>query len=396
MIKRHYFFGCIIILGIIARVLSIQFYGDKVIGMEWGEIFYAYEKYGILGKAIDGELVPVPNLYMPPLYPFYLISLKYLFPFENNFPLFVLYTHLILSVISIFFFDKILKNFFSNRLSLIGTSIFVFLPINIYSVAQSSSICLQVFLVTMFFFYFLKFYQIENFFNVIMFSLLGGLLMLIRGEFLLTYILTLSFIFYFKKKIKFIVLSILISLIIISPYLIRNYNLTNKIIITQSFGFNLWKGNNLLSKVEGNDKIYDLEMSKEYKNLKHNNLYDINMDQIYKENAISNISSDPKRYLNLYIEKFFSFLFFDLKSSRTNYYNFFHIFPKIALSILSLIGLLMLLKPKENELNYFAYYYLYNIALFSLFFILPRYSLMLVPAQIILTCYLIKKLRPNF
>tara|TARA_B100001564_G_C20508501_1_gene609536 strand:- start:321 stop:875 length:555 start_codon:yes stop_codon:yes gene_type:complete len=182
---------------------------------------------------------------------------------------------------------------------------------------------------------------------------------------------------------------------IVSPYILRNYTIVNKVVITESFGFNLWKGNNLLSKVEGNDKIYIEEMEKNYENLKLDNTYDIKMDKIYKDEAIKNISAEPFRYLNLYVKKFFSFMFFDLDSSRANYFNPFHIIPKIVLSLLTLFGLIYLLRHKNSELNYFAFFYLYNIALFSIFFILPRYSLMLLPVQIVLTCFLIQKLKPN-
>ena len=395
MVNRKYYFYSVLILGLIARLFSVSIYGDKSIGMEWGEILFAFENFGVLGRVIDETSIPVPNLYMPPLYPMFLILLKFFFPFENNFPQFVLYVQLILSLISIFYLDKLLKLFFSPKISLLGTIIFIFLPINIYCVGQSSSICVQIFLSIMFFFYFLKFYKKENIKNSLKFSIFAGLLILMRGEFMLTYVLTLFFILIAKKRYKYLIISFFISMIIISPYLIRNYALTGQVTITKSFGFNLWKGNNLLSTVEGNDLIYDDDMDKEYKNLEHTNTYDINMDEIYKKDAIKNIFNDPKRYSKLYIKKFLSFMFMDLNSSRPNYYNPFHIFPKMILSILSFISLIILFRFKKNELNYFALYYLYNIALFSIFFILPRYSLMLLPAQIILICFLFKKLKPN-
>ncbi len=393
MSKQKYFFYSIILLGVISRIFSVNLYGDNTIGMEWGEIFSAYEKYGILGREINGQVIP--NLYMPPMYPIFLIALKFIYPFDNNFPQFVLYVQLTLSIISIFYLYKILKNFFSNNLSLIGITIFTFFPLNIYSVGQSSSISLQLFLLIIFFYQFLIFCKNTNLKNALIFAIPTSLLILIRGEFLLTYILTMIYIFILNKKFKYLLISFFISLIIISPYVLRNYTLTNKIVITESLGFNLWKGNNLLSKVEGNDIIYNSKMKDEYENLSLNNMYDIKMDKIYKEDAIKNISTDPTRYLKLYFKKFFSFMFIDLNSSRSNYFNFFHIVPKIILSLTSLFSLIYLLKFRKTELNYFAYFYLYNIALFSIFFILPRYSLMLLPAQILLMCFLIQKLKPK-
>ena len=99
------------------------------------------------------------------------------------------------------------------------------------------------------------FYKNENFKNSIIFAI-GRFIDINKGNLLLTYFLTLTYIFILNKKIKYLLISFIISLLIVSPYVVRNYEITNKIVITKSFGFNLWKGNNLLSKVEGNDKIY--------------------------------------------------------------------------------------------------------------------------------------------
>jgi len=58
----------------------------------------------------------------------------------------------------------------------------------------------------------------------------------------------------------------------------------------------------------------------------------------------------------------------------------------------ALFGILYLIADKKNILNFLSLYYLSNVALFSIFFILPRYSLITLPIQVILSCYFIKKL----
>ena len=120
--------------------------------------------------------------------------------------------------------------------------------------------------------------------------------------------------------------------------------------------------------------------------------YDLHIDEIYKLEAIKNIKSDPFRYMFLYFKKFFAFIFIDFDSKYPNYYNLFHIIPKILISITSFLGLIYLLR-KKDMLNYFSLFYLFNISFFSVFFILPRYSLILLPAQVILTCYFLKKIK---
>ena len=203
------------------------------------------------------------------------------------------------------------------------------------------------------------------------------------------YIFTLILISIKKKSIKVISLGISISLIFTFPYLMRNYLIFDQITITKSFGYNLWKGNNNFSNSQGNEKIYNNVMQEKIENIKPSKDYDIKIDEIYKEEGFQNIKENPKKYIKNYFKKIFSFLFVDFNSTYPNYYNFLHLFPKITLSILSIIASIKLIFTR-SILNYFSIYYIFNAALFSVFFILPRYSLMILPAQIIIACYLLK------
>ena len=124
--------------------------------------------------------------------------------------------------------------------------------------------------------------------------------------------------------------------------------------------------------------------------------HDLIMDQILLNQAIIYIKNDPIKYLNLYIKKFFSFLFIDINSTYPNYYSFLHIFPKIILSIGSLIGVFAITRFKINIPNYFSLFYIFNIGLFSLFFILARYSLFLLSIQIILSIYGFTEIKKKF
>ena len=179
------------------------------------------------------------------------------------------------------------------------------------------------------------------------------------------------------------VISLIISLIAISPYLKRNYeNFDKYFLLTKSFGYNLLKGNNPETKVEGYVNLRKVESKKSFK-IETNNFYEINLDNFYKEEALNSIKSDPIKYLILYFYKVLSFIFFDINSTYPNYYNLSHLLPKIFLSIFSLIGGIILLKKKFFQ--FLSLYYFLNIFLFSLFFILPRYSLILLPVQIFLS-----------
>jgi hypothetical protein len=131
------------------------------------------------------------------------------------------------------------------------------------------------------------------------------------------------------------------------------------------------------------------------KKIKPQAKYDLIIDNLYKEEAIKFIIDNPIRYLKLYIAKIFSFLFINLDSDYPNYYNIFHILPKILISITTFIGMYLLIN-KKDILVFFAFYYLLSALILSIFFILPRYNLSLLPIQIILTCYFLKKFKIKF
>jgi hypothetical protein len=131
------------------------------------------------------------------------------------------------------------------------------------------------------------------------------------------------------------------------------------------------------------------------KKIKPQATYDLIIDNLYKEEAIKFIIENPTRYFKLYLTKIFSFFFIDLDSTYPNYYNIFHILPKILISVTTFIGILLLI-TKKDILTFFAFYYLLSGLIFSIFFILPRYNLSLIPIQIILTCYFLEKVKFKF
>ena len=171
---------------------------------------------------------------------------------------------------------------------------------------------------------------------------------------------------------------------IISPYLIRNYYQFNTLTITKSFGYNLLKGNNPNFKVEGNADYISTHINKKNFSFPIDKKYEINLDNFYKNEAIEIIKSDPLIFIKNYFMKLISFMTIDFNSTYEKYYNFLHIVPKFILSITSLIGGVVALK-KKGFFQYLSLYYFSSILFFSIFFILPRYSLILLPFQILLS-----------
>ena len=395
----------LLVVGLILRLIAYYFYGDFELTNEWERIihnkqisnvfgfFVASSEYVAHPKLADlGEKV-LPTVYMPPLYYYFIYSLTFLslnFLTTSNL---VIIFQLFFSIISIFLFFRILNEFIDKKLSLIITSIFAFFPINVLAAAKISSVTLQIFLLLNFFFFLIQFLKKNKILYLIIFSIFSGLSILIRGEFILFYFITLIYFFiFFQKKFKIILISIFISSIILSPYLYRNYILFETFTLTKSFGYNLLKGNNPSFIVEGDAIFIEKKFPRTEIKIKTDNRYEINLDNYYREKALKFIKEDPTKYLKFYFVKIASFLFFDINSTYPNYYNFLHVLPKIILAIISLVGAIVALRRK-GFFQYLSIYYFTNIFLFSIFFILPRYSLIILPIQLILSIETVKLFR---
>ena len=122
-------------------------------------------------------------------------------------------------------------------------------------------------------------------------------------------------------------------------------------------------------------------------------MYEIRLDNFYKDRAIEYIKSDKTDFFKNYFVKILSFIFLDINSTYEKYYNIFHFIPKLVLSAFSLFGAAIVILKKKSFIQYIGIYFLLNIFFFSIFFILPRYSLILLPIQILLSLETIKFLR---
>ena len=389
----------IIFVALIARIFSIYFFRDLFIANEWGIILRNLEENNILSvHSVQG--VPVPNIFMPPLYPLFLYSIKLLFSNTDNFVLIVQYIQLFFALITVYFTYKILLEFFSENLSAFGTLVFALFPLNVYAVSQISSITIQIFLLNIYLYSFLILLKQINLKFSLLFSISSGLLILLRGEFFIFVFLSFIFLFFKSKELlKTLIVSLLI-IIIVSPYLYRNFNTFGVLTITKSSGYNLLKGNHPRTRVEGTPMFLKVgEVIPEAKDeldkliLKGpTDNYDLEQDKILFDQAIKFIKADPSKYLILYVKKFLSFLTIDINANYNNYYSPLHIIPKLVLSITTLIGIILSFKLKLNTINFITFYYFANAGLFSIFFILPRYSLSLLIFQLILSMFVLKKI----
>jgi len=382
---------------LLARIISIFVIGDTSLENEWSLLVSYLTEHGKLYSIFpalvnaswlesffsvpDYENPLVPNVFMPPLYAFYLYVFKFLNLSNELYILLILFSQAILSTISVIIFYKINKIFFSEKISMFGSLVFSFFPLHVYACGQISSAILQSFLLILFFYFFFKLEKTGKIFDICFLSLTSGLLILLRGEFIALFIFSILYLLILKVRIKSIFIILFFTFIVISPYVARNVILLDKITITKSVGYNLWKGNNFLSTVEGNS-YFDTSLGKKISKVPIDKYYDINVDIVFQNEAIKNIKNNPIHYLKLYIIKFLSFIFIDINSTYPNYYNLTHYLPVLLIGITSVIGIILSDK-KSFLMNFLILFFLANIALVSIFFILPRYTLAILPLQIL-------------
>ncbi len=386
----------IISISIILRLFLLNDYGDVELDNEWGTLFYNLKYNKIFAfRSFDGVLIP--TVYMPPLYAYFILCIDYfLVSNENHLINTILVVQILLSAVSIFIFYKINLFFFSNKISLFSSLLFCIFPLHVYSSLQISSISIQIFLGLVFLYLILKIMKGKKNIKIIcIFGLITGLCMLLRGEFILIFFFSLVYLKILKSiNSKQLLIIILTTIITLSPYLIRNYLNFEKITITKSFGYNLWKGNNIDANVEGSESALAFQtgaIKEKIDQINKDNSYDFNFDKIFLNYSLESISQDPLLFLERYVKKFLSFTFFNLKSDYPNYYDFLNIGPLILLTIIFIPSIIFSFQ-KNTIYYYLIFNFLLTVGIYSLFFILPRYKLIILPIQLILINFLIVKM----
>ena len=358
---------------------------------EWPVINYNFKNDLIFSYFLIDNLIDVKfSNYMPILYNIFLMPLLDVSnSFAMNFQIF-------LTVLTSLLFYLSAKTLYNFRVALIFLLIFSFFPLNVYSNIKFSNINLFLFFLSILTLFFVKYLNDKNIYNLVIINIAACLCILTRSEFLLLYFFLIVYLIFLKKiNLKYFLSSLIIFLICLSPFILRNLNAHGKIIITaESFGINLWRGwfepntsnsKNINSiRNDGTSKLLSKETNQKIKNLDVKNNWESNLNDIYLNEAIQNIK---KNYLEVPIILFnraFSILFWFVDHDYKNANHFLIVIPWIFLVINFLVSLKRNYRNyfdlKKNYLEkYFLFYIIYYIFLFSVFFVIPRYKLFLLP-----------------
>ena len=161
------------LISIFSRIPVIVMFGDTSLEHEWQHLVYNLINNGkLVWQTFDNGFL-LPNLWMPPLYAYYLYAFSF-FGLENQDYIFlILLSQVFLSSISVVIFYKINTFFFSNKISFYSSFLFSVFPLHLYACGQVSSISLQTFLTIIFIYFFFNILKKKNIQTVISFSVLS-------------------------------------------------------------------------------------------------------------------------------------------------------------------------------------------------------------------------------
>ena len=172
----------LVLFSIFIRVPIVFIFGDEHLQYEWKilvENLIEYKQlawkncefaYWITKSCLDDRFL-LPNLWMPPLYAYYLYFFTFFNLEEQNYISLILSSQILFSSISVAVFYKINKFFFSKKLSLFSSLLFSLFPLHAYASSQISSISLQIFLSILFLYFFFQLIEKRNFLPIVFFSI---------------------------------------------------------------------------------------------------------------------------------------------------------------------------------------------------------------------------------
>jgi 4-amino-4-deoxy-L-arabinose transferase-like glycosyltransferase len=392
----------IIVLALIVRIIFIFSFTDlkKDYYWEYGEIAKnvihgnGYSLFYFNDNQLEHKYSPgieiLPSAYMPPGYVAFLMP----FMMANDLAarnILILLIQTIISIGSICLIYIFTKKYFSDVSALIAILIVSFLPEFIYSVTSYTPTIIYHFLVIMLILQLKDYHDKPQIIKLLLIGLIASTLIYFRSEFLLAIILFLVSLIMRKKFIQpsFILLVILISML---PWVIRNYQVFNEFVpLTTSGGLNFYRGNN----AEGLGSWGNEITNKEIIDIKRDNKFELNLNKVYLTNALSYIKNNPGSATRDMFVKIYHLWVIDTSDNRS--YLWTYVIPSFFILILFIYGLIK--SYSWNRHMYVYLFFIYSTIIAAVFFTLPRYQTMMKILIVPFAAYgietLVKKVKPK-
>lgn len=307
---------------------------------------------------------------MPPLYTL-VISPMFLIDNQKTQNILIFLINLLFFALTIIILYKFVELNFCRIVGLISVSLYGLIPEFIYATYSIGTTQLYHLLII------LTFYLItKEKFDLYFYFKLGILLLslsYLRFDSIL-FIIFIAFYFLYKYNDKKIFLSVLIVIIGLIPWQIRNYtNFQEYVPLSTNTGLNLFRGNNY----EGIGNWHNSETIDFISNYDRGDNFELELSKIYTNQAIDYIINNPSEALINSISKIFHLWYINPIDTRS--YDSYYIIPWL---IILAFGIFALFRYRKNTLLYFLFFSYHTIIAF-IFFSQIRYQsmmkLMLIP-----------------
>lgn len=329
----------------------------------------------------------------PPLYPLFSALVYYI---TNH-------SHLALGLAQAFFSSAVCvaifgigTKIFSRTVGLVAASMTILHPgLNLY-VTKLHSFNIDVLILVLVVFALLKAWEKMSILWFILLGMMAGLCLLSRSTIFL--FLPFAFIFFWsrsknkEKLLKYMFLAGAIALVIIGPWLIRNYMVSKRFIFIQESGEVFWRGNNpgatgTSFSSDGKPIVDAIPLSSLH------GLSGAGQDRLFWREGFRFIRTYPARFIVLTVRKFYYFWWFSPDSGIW--------YPVIYLTVYKILyaGILLFAAagvtfaliskiPKVKEFTYLMLIFFITVSVTqSLFYIEGRHRLAIEPLLLIFSAY---------
>lgn len=347
---------------------------------------------------------PVASAHMPPGLVFIFIALFKIFGETpaSSFA-FLLFNSLLASISCIVIF--LISEKIYNLSTAVLSGLFAALaPVYIFSAMNFNSIIIYQLLLGLIFLYFLKAdFESENILNIILLSVSLGLILYFRSEMLL-FMLLIALILLLKKRYLKSAAVVVISVLILMPWIYRNYDTFGRVIpTTTSFGLNFYIGHNPQTKgsqwLNGTNQFpayWTDELGTKLKPLPMDNNLEINAGRIATDEALIFIKENPGKEAVNSARKIFYLWIMDPNNPKSLHPLYF--IPWFITLILFIAGFYFSLKDSliNRRLLLLKVYLLMTTAVVIAFFTIARYQVQMSYIMIPTAMYGLVKLYEKY
>jgi 4-amino-4-deoxy-L-arabinose transferase-like glycosyltransferase len=392
---------CIFVLSLIINLFAIYYVGNFHSPQTWenGEI----AENLLNGKGYSGTYfgTPVqPTSIMVPFYPIILYIFYSVFGITSlTYILIQILQGLILSFTVVLLYI-IAKKLFNEQIAILSALIMAIYPVYIYGVTVIHQLTFTTFFISILILGLLKLETNANInINMKTYLICGvalGLIILTEPTILFFIPFMILWIFIqnknkrdWKRSLKISSCILIIALLVTSPWIIRNYEVHDTVLIKYS-GYAFWCGNSASfteTGIPGSYPIasYEPELIEKITNQSKQ----IDIDKIYMAEALKYVKENPMVFIRNFIYKAYNFWWFPNTPSIAYQTNIYRKIIYAPLLFFTVIGLVLSFKLKEWRRFLLLYFLFISFTIgYSIFLVAPRYRVPTIqPYMTIFACY---------